>query len=202
MSIIKTVAIAALGITLLGSNLTAAPVQLTENELDTVTAGKRYVILAISSGDNADGVVTAYLTTRSAKKVRKAVATLTVGEPIDLAKLLQLTKVRRALGRLDIRNSPASDRLAGFSAKERSRIAKARVVHVTTGPSRVEASGSVQVVLSASIGGKAIALRTGQVRITHTSTLANPVGPMGDFDGKAYVSAGASAVHYTVSVNR
>ena len=202
MSIIKTVAIAALGITLLSSHLNAAPVQLTDNELDTVTAGKRYVILAISSGDNADGVVSAYLTTRSAKKVRKAVAKLTVGEPINLAKLLRLTKVRRALGQLDIRNFPAPDRFAGLSAKERRGIAKARVVHVTTAPGRVEASGSVRVVVSASIGGKAITLRAGQVSVTSTSTLDNPVGLLGDFDGKAYVSPGASAVYFTSSRNR
>jgi hypothetical protein len=202
MSIIKTVAIAALGITLLSSHLNAAPVQLTETELDTVTAGKRYVILAISSGDNADGVVNAYLTTRSAKKVKKAVAKLTIGEPIDLAKLLRLTKVRRSLGRLDIRDFPAADRFAGYSAKERRRIAKAKVVHVTTGPGRVESSGSVQVVMSASIGGKAIALRTGQVRITSMSTLANPVGLLGDYDGKAYASTGGSAAYVAVVRNR
>ncbi len=202
MSIIKTVAIAALGMTLLGSNLTAAPVQLTENELDTVTAGKGYVIVAISSSDNDDGVVNAYLATNSAKKVRKTVARLTVGEPLDLNKLLRLIKVWRALGRLDIRNFAAPDRLAGLSPKERGRIAKARVVQVTTGAGRVEASEFAQVVVSASIGGKAISLRTGPVGITSTSTLANPVGLLGDFDSKAYASAGASGVQFTVSVNR
>ena len=150
MSLKQVFAIAAVGLCALSPSASVGSTILTDLELDNVTAGGRLTIVIVSGSDDSDGQVDAYLARGSGKKMNKALARVGAGRLLDLDEFLKLTKVQRALGRLDIRDFPSL--WDGMSAKRQRQLENARVVRVTLGDEGADGHVAAAATVKSGLG--------------------------------------------------